>query len=38
MPETLRQCLSGEGVLVADGATGTMLQAAGLTEGTAMES
>lgn len=38
MPETLRQRLSGEGVLVADGATGTMLQAAGLTEGTASES
>ncbi|MFB0534104.1 MAG: homocysteine S-methyltransferase family protein [Anaerolineae bacterium] len=38
MPETLRQHLLSEGVLVADGATGTMLQAAGLTEGTAPES
>jgi 5-methyltetrahydrofolate--homocysteine methyltransferase len=38
MSETLRQRLSGEGVLVADGATGTMLQAAGLSEGTAPES
>jgi len=38
MSETLRQRLSGKGVLVADGATGTMLQAAGLTEGTAPES
>ena len=38
MPETLRQRLSGEGVLVADGAAGTMLQAAGLPEGTAPES
>lgn len=38
MPETLRQRLLDKGVLVADGATGTMLQAAGLTEGTAMES
>lgn len=38
MPKTLRQHLLSEGVLVADGATGTMLQAAGLTEGTAPES
>jgi 5-methyltetrahydrofolate--homocysteine methyltransferase len=38
MSETLRQRLSGKGVLVADGATGTMLQAAGLSEGTAPES
>jgi len=38
MSETLRQRLSGEGVLVADGATGTMLQAAGLPEGVALES
>ena len=38
MPETLRQRLSGEGVLVADGAIGTTLQAAGLPEGTAPES
>jgi len=38
MSETLRKRLSGEGVLVADGATGTMLQAAGLPEGVALES
>jgi 5-methyltetrahydrofolate--homocysteine methyltransferase len=38
MLETLRQRLSGEGVLVADGATGTMLQAAGLPERAATES
>ena len=38
MLETLRQRLSVKGVLVTDGATGTMLQAAGLTEGTAPES
>ena len=38
MSETLLQRLSGKGVLVADGAPGTMLQAAGLPEGTAMES
>ena len=38
MPKTLRQHLLSEGVLVADGATGTMLQAAGLAEGTAPES
>ena len=38
MSETLRQRLSGKGVLVADGAMGTMLQAAGLPEGTAPES
>ena len=38
MSETLRQRLLGEGVLVADGATGTMLQAAGLPEGVALES
>jgi 5-methyltetrahydrofolate--homocysteine methyltransferase len=38
MSETLRQRLSSKGVLVADGAMGTMLQAAGLPEGTAPES
>jgi 5-methyltetrahydrofolate--homocysteine methyltransferase len=38
MLETLRQRLSSERVLVADGATGTMLQAAGLPEGAAPES
>jgi 5-methyltetrahydrofolate--homocysteine methyltransferase len=37
MSETLRQRLSSERALIADGATGTMLQAAGLTEGTAPE-
>ncbi len=38
MPETLRQRLLSDEVLVADGATGTMLQAAGLPEGAAPES
>lgn len=36
--QTLRQRLSSGKVLIADGATGTMLQAAGLPEGTAPES
>ncbi len=37
MTLTLRQYLAGEGILIADGATGTMLQKAGLPSGTAPE-
>ncbi len=35
MPETILERLARPGILVADGATGTMLQQAGLTRGVA---